>query len=288
MRKNLLSWIEEERERAHCDGVSHPDNFPFLLAPKQPNGQAVVLVHGFGATPRSIFPVAEALYRQHYTVAGVRLPGHGTSPDDLKQRKATEWTATACSAYDYLTEKGLKVSCGGLSTGALVTLTLASQRPLHKLLLFSPFLQLRHHLAPYAGFLSFFVPYQKSTVGKLESDFYYSRRPLKAIAQINLLLRDMPRILPQIQAPALMLTSTGDRTIAPGTALKLYERLGTPHKILHVYGNNVPHVLTTAENPELDDVLQRCLEFMNQEFISSPAIDILPAPKRPGFLRRDA
>jgi carboxylesterase len=265
-----MSWIEEERERARIDGVSHRENFPFLLTPEQPNGQAVVLVHGFGATPRSIFPVAEALCQEHYTVAGVRLPGHGTNPEDLKQRKATEWIAAARSAYDALATDGFKISGGGLSTGALVALTLASQRPLHKLLLFSPFLQLRHHLAPFAGFLSFFVPYQKSVVSKDESDFYYSRRPLKAIGQINCLLRDMPRILPQIKAPTLVLTSTGDETIAPGTALKLYERLGSPHKTLHTYGNNVPHVLTTAENPQLDDVLQRSLEFMNQEFSNSP------------------
>ncbi|MBW6508589.1 MAG: alpha/beta fold hydrolase [Desulfuromonadales bacterium] len=265
-----MSWIEEERERARTEGVIHPENFPFLLTPEQPNGQAVVLIHGFGATPRSIFPVATALYNHRYTVAGVRLPGHGTSPDDLKKRKAAEWVTTACAAFDELADRGMNVSVGGLSTGALVTLTLASQRPLHKLLLFSPFLQLRHHLAPFAGFLSFFFPYQKSVVDQSERDFYYSLRPLKAISQINRLLRDIPRILPQIKTPTLVLTSTGDATIAPGTALKLYERLGTPHKILHTYGNNVPHVLTTAENPELDDVLQRCLEFMNQEFSNSP------------------
>ncbi len=266
MRDNLMSWIEEEKEQARSDGVTHPDNFPFLLSPHSPNGQAVVLIHGFGATPRSIFPVAKRLHQHHYTVAAVRLPGHGTTPEDLQQRKATEWTATARAACDHLAANGLTVSAGGLSTGALVALVLASQRPLNKLMLFSPFLQLRHHLAPFAGFLSLFIPYQKSAISQPEGNFYYNRRPLKAIAQINRLLRDMPRILPQIKTPTLVLTSTGDATIAPGTSRKLFERLGTPHKILHTYGAEVPHVLTTAENPQLDDVLQRCIEFMKQEF----------------------
>jgi len=266
LRAHMINWIAKERERAQAEGVSHPDNFPFLLTPEQPNGEAVVLIHGFGATPRSIFPVAEALRNHHYTVAGVRLPGHGTTPDDLKQRKATEWVETARAAYDELAAGGLNVSAGGLSTGALIALTLASQRPLNKLLLFSPFLKLRHHLAPMAGFLSLFVPYQKRTIIAQEKDFYYSQRPLKAIAQINHLLRDMPRILPQINAPTLVLTSRGDTTIAQKTAVKLYQRLGTPHKTLHTYGNNVPHVLTTAENPELEDVLQRCIDFMNRDF----------------------
>lgn len=263
-----MSWIEEETERARAEGVRHPENFPFLLTPEQPNGQAVVLIHGFGATPRSILPVAEALYRQHYSVAGVRLPGHGTTPEDLKQRKATEWIAAARAAYDAFVADGFEVSGGGLSTGALIALVLASQRRLNKLLLFSPFLQLRHHLAPFAGFLSWFVPYQRSIVGASERDFYYSRRPLKAIAQINRLLRDMPLILPQTKIPTLVLTSQGDATIAPGTAHKLYERLGARHKVIHSYGKEVPHVLTTAENPELDDVLQRCLEFMDRDFTS--------------------
>ncbi len=261
-----MTWIEEEREQAGIDGVSHLENYPFLLTPEKSNGRAVVLVHGFGATPRSILPVAEALCQQHYTVAGVRLPGHGTSPDDLKQRMASEWIAAARSAYDALAADGLNVSGGGLSTGALVTLTLASQRPLKKLLLFSPFLQLKHHLAPFAGFLSHFIPYQKSTVSENERDFYYSRRPLKAIAQINLLLHEMHRILPQIKAPTLVLTSTGDTIIAPGSARQLYKHLGSPHKILHTYGTEVPHVITTTENPQLDDVLQRCIEFMERDF----------------------
>lgn len=261
-----MSWIEEERERARAEGVVHPENFPFLLTPAQPNGQAVVLIHGFGATPRSIFPVAAALCNHRYTVAGVRLPGHGTHPDDLKGRKATEWINAACTAFDELVDRGFNVSVGGLSTGALVAITLASQRPLNRMLLFSPFLKLRHHLAPMAGFLSLFVPYQKQTIAPQEQEFYYSQRPLKAIAQINRLLRDIPHILPQVTVPTLVLTSRGDTTVAQKTAFKLYQRLGTPHKVIHTYGHDVPHVLTTAENPELEDVLQRCIEFMNRNF----------------------
>ncbi len=261
-----MDWIEKERKRAHADGVFHPESFPFLLTPEKPNGEAVVLIHGFGATPRSILPVAEELKKHQFTVIGVRLPGHGTSPQDLLNRKAVEWMECARSAFDELATRGLNVSAGGLSTGALIALTLASQRPVNRLLLFSPFLRLHHHLAPLAGFLSLFVPYQQRTIDDAEKGLYYSQRPLKAVAQINRLLRDMPRILPQIQVPTLILTSTGDTTIARGTAAKMYQRLGTPHKTIHTYGDDVPHVITTAENPQLDDVLRRTVDFMSQQF----------------------
>lgn len=266
MTDKLMDWIEKEKKQARADGVVHPENFPFLLTPKKTNGQAVVLIHGFGATPRSMYPVGEALKKHQYTVIGVRLPGHGTSPTDLMNRKAVEWVETACSAFDELAARGLNVSVGGLSTGALITLTLASQRRVNRLLLFSPFLKLRHHLAPLAGVLSLFLSYQKRAVVEADKDFYYDQRPLKAIAQIYRLLRDMPGILPQINAPTLILTSTGDTTIARETAHKLYQRLGTPNKMIHTYGDEVPHVMTTAENPQLDDVLRRTLDFMSQEF----------------------
>ena len=262
----IMDWIEKERKRAHTDGVTHPENYPFLLAPDHPNGQAVVLIHGFGATPRSMLAVGEELYRHQFTVIGIRLPGHGTSPQDLMNRKAAEWMQSALCAFDELAACGLNVSVGGLSTGALIALSLASQRPVNRLLLFSPFLRLHHHLAPLAGFLSLIVPYQKRLISASEKNFYYDRRPLKAVAQINHLLRQMPQILPRISVPTLILTSTGDTTIARGTATKLYQRLGARHKIIHTYGDEVPHVITTGENPQLDDVLRRTVDFMSQQF----------------------
>ncbi|MFO7577837.1 MAG: alpha/beta fold hydrolase [Pelovirga sp.] len=260
-----MSWLDRETERARSEGVEHPENYPYLLQPHHPNGHGVVLIHGFGASPRELYPLGKTLQEHDFTVAGVRLPGHGTSPQDLKSRHATEWIDAACAGYQALSEHALRVSVGGLSTGALIALSLAARQPVEKLLLLAPFMRLRHRLAPLAGVLSPLFSYQNRIIAEHERDFYYPQRPLRGIAQINKLLRQMPRILPDISVPTLVLTSTGDATIAPGSAMQLYRQLGSPDKQIHCYGDEVPHVLTSPDNPHRDDVLARCIAFFSQD-----------------------
>jgi carboxylesterase len=260
-----LSWLDRETERARSEGVQRPENYPYLLQPQHPNGHGVVLIHGFGASPRELYPLGEILQQHNFTVAGIRLPGHGTSPQDLKGRRATEWVKSARAGYQALCRDELQVSVGGLSTGALIALAVAADQPLEKLLLLAPFLRLRHRLAPLAGVLSPLFTYQNRIIAEHERDFYYAQRPLRGIAQINKLLRQMPRILPDISIPTLVLTSTGDATIAPGSAMHLYRQLGSPDKQIHCYGDEVPHVLTSPDNPRRDDVLARCVAFLSKD-----------------------
>lgn len=257
-----MSWIEKATEQARADGVRHPENFPYLLLPEAANGHGVLIIHGFGATPREVRPLAEALCKCGFTVAGIRLPGHGTSPRDLKKRHAQEWLNAAASGYQALADMKLTVSICGLSTGAIIALFVAARHPVERLLLLAPFLRLRHRMTQLAGMVSPFLLYRNRAVATDDHNFYYTRLPLKGVAQINHLLRKLPHILPQIDVPTLTLTSTGDATIAPGTATALHQLLGSGNKSIHIYGDDVPHVLTTKENPRLDDVLQRCTDFL--------------------------
>ncbi len=257
-----MQWLDQEIELAHSDGVSHPENLPFYLSPKHPDGDAVLLVHGFGASPREMFPLGKILQQHNFTVYGVRLPGHGTSPEDLAGRKAEEWLATVERGYQSLAAMNFTVNVAGLSTGALLALKLAFLHPPNSLILLSPFLQLQHSLAPFAGLLSHLIPYQDKDISIAERPFYYQKRPLRGIAQINRLLKQLRGNLNSITTPSLILTSTGDATIAPGTAAEIYQQLGSKHKDFHCYGPEVPHVLTATENPQQRDVLRRCISFL--------------------------
>lgn len=258
-----MQWFDQEIELAKNEGVSHPENLPFLLVPEKSNGQAVLLVHGFGSSPREMFPLGKILQQHNFTVFGARLPGHGTSPEDLANRRAEEWLAAIARGYLSLAEMDFKISAAGLSTGALLILKLALQHQLEKLLLLAPFLKLQHPLAPYAGILSYLVPYQEKEIPEAESPFYYHRRPLKGIAQINRLRKQLRGKLSAITTPSLVLTSTGDTVIAQGSAANIYQQLGSKQKKFYCYGDKVPHVLTTAENPQQQDALQRCVNFLN-------------------------
>jgi carboxylesterase len=260
-----VQWFERELALAHDEGVTHPQNNPFFLVPAKPNDQAVLLVHGFAASPHEMLPLGLHLQQHNLTVCGVRLPGHGTTPEDLAKRKAEEWQNCVEQGYQSLIDAGFQVSVGGLSTGALLTMTLALHHSPEKLILLAPFLHLRHPLAPFANLLSYLIPYQKKGISAEEKLFYYQRRPLKGIAQINRLLRQLRGNLDAITSASLILTSTGDLTIARGTASKIYDQLGSQIKSFHCYGDDVPHVLTTTENPQQQDVLRRCTVFLEND-----------------------
>ncbi len=258
-----MRWFEQEIELANREGVSHPDNLPFFLSPKKPNGEAVLLVHGFSSSPREMLPLGQILQQHNYTAYGVRLPGHGTTPQDLANRKAEEWLTTVDHGYQILRDMNLKVSVAGLSTGAVLSLHMALRHHPNKMILLSPFLKLQHFLAPFAGILHYLIPYQVKELHEEELPFYYQKRPLKGISQINRLLKQLEGKFSSITTPTLILTSTGDATIAQGTAEKINQKLGSQEKPFHCYGDEVPHVLTTSENPQQQDVLQRCASFLN-------------------------
>lgn len=93
-----------------------------------PSGSVgILLVHGFTATTAEVRPLAHKLHQHGYTVAAPLLPGHGTTPEDLNRIHWQDWVSAAEDVYRRLTEYCSDVLVGGESTGALVSLYLASQ-----------------------------------------------------------------------------------------------------------------------------------------------------------------
>ena len=258
-----MPTIATERELSQTAGVTHPENLPFLLSPEQSNQQGVLLVHGFGATPREMRALAEHLCREHFTVFAVCLPGHGTSPEDLSRQKVENWLAATERGYQLLQQLQPRVSAVGLSTGCLLLLQLSLHQQLDKLVLLSPYLKLKHPLADLAGLLSPFVSYHHRQIAAEEQPFYYRKRPLKGIVQLNRLRKQTGKILHKITTPTLTIASKGDQTIAPGTAEKLHDLLGCTAKEFHCYDEKAPHVLTSKENPYQIDVFQRTAAFLS-------------------------
>ncbi len=270
--------IEHEIDLARSADVNHVENYPFLLTPASQSQHGVLLVHGFSSTPREMLALGEHLAEQGFTVCGIRLPGHGTSPEDLAQRRAEEWLAAIERGYQILQHMDLTISAAGLSTGALLLLKLSLRRHFESLVLLSPYLRLKHPLAPLVGILKHFITFQHRTIKAENQPFYYQRRPLKAVAEINRLRWQVKKILPQINTPSLVLAAEGDQVISAGTAERIFNQLGSTTKMFHRYGADVPHVLTTAENPCQADVFHRTAEFlMKHNHISQ---DSLPEQRK--------
>lgn len=255
--------LDQMISQARNDGVRYQSALPFLLEPTQANGRSVLLVHGFSASPEEMRIPAQHLCSQGWRVLAIRLKGHGTSPQDLRRCRWQDWLESLEEGYELLADGSSPVDLVGQSTGALLSLLLCRTHEINRLVLLSPFVKLAHRLAEHTGWLKYFQPWQRRELSPEQAQHYYADRPLAAIAQI-LRLRD--RLLPQltlIENPTLVIAAAGDQTTAHGSAEQLFTLLGSREKSFHLLGPDVPHVLTTAENPHLEKTCQLVSDFLN-------------------------
>jgi carboxylesterase len=86
-------------------------------------------IHGFTGNPSSMRGVAEAFAAAGYHVELPRLPGHGTSVDDMLTTRWADWSGEVEAAYQRLSQRVDTVVVAGLSMGGTLTLWAATEHP---------------------------------------------------------------------------------------------------------------------------------------------------------------
>jgi carboxylesterase len=89
----------------------------------------VLVLHGFTGNPSSLRRQATALAAAGHHVELPRLPGHGTTVDDMLTTSWADWSTAALEAYERLAARADRVVIMGLSMGGTLTLSTALQRP---------------------------------------------------------------------------------------------------------------------------------------------------------------
>ncbi|MDG1086240.1 MAG: alpha/beta fold hydrolase, partial [Acidimicrobiales bacterium] len=89
----------------------------------------VLVIHGFTGSPQSMRPIADACIAAGHTVEMPRLPGHGTTVDDMLTTSWDNWSHHVEQSYLDLAQRCEKVFVTGLSMGGALTLWLASRHP---------------------------------------------------------------------------------------------------------------------------------------------------------------
>jgi carboxylesterase len=89
----------------------------------------VLLLHGFTGNPSSLRRQADALAVAGHHVELPRLPGHGTTVDDMITTEWADWSGAALDAHDRLAARTDSVVVIGLSMGGSLALATALERP---------------------------------------------------------------------------------------------------------------------------------------------------------------
>ncbi|WP_188896918.1 alpha/beta hydrolase [Microlunatus endophyticus] len=194
----------------------------------------VLLCHGFTGSPASLRPWAEHLVRGGFRVSVPRLPGHGTSWQELNQTGWPDWYATVERALGELTAQCRTVAVGGLSMGGALALRLAELHDdrIAGLVLVNPALHLTDARLAVLPVLKHLTPSVAGITNDIARPFSdeigYDRTPLKALASMLELWEITIARLQRVRQPILLFRSVHDHVVDPASARILHERAQAP------------------------------------------------------------
>lgn len=197
------------------------------------NGKAVLLLHGYTGTTSEMRPLGEYLYQKGYTVLCPRLPGHGTSVEDLRQTEASQWIAAAKLAYAMLAKKYQKIYVAGLSMGALLAIVLAATEKVEKAAFLAAPIYVQDKRTPFLPILRYFIHYlPKHKRSYQNMDKYclaYDKMPTKPLTSLFALIKTCKKeLIPKIKVPCIIMQSKIEHTVAPKSAQYIYDHVATP------------------------------------------------------------
>ena len=192
-----------------------------------------------------------------------RLDGHGTIPEDLKNKTWQDWYNSISRSITIATLKYEKVFIVGFSTGGLLALlsTKKSYKEFCGLVCINAALHLNDvrikTLLPAISVWNDLVKafnedkYQKEYVDNFPQnpDINYDKHYIDSIEQLNLLMKKIRKSLAKIQKPILIVQAKDDPIVNPTSAYEIFEKIKSTNKTLKII-DSANHVIVTQENTE--------------------------------------
>lgn len=237
---------------------------PFFFAG---DSVGVLLIHGFTGTPREMRPLGEALAKKGRTVLGIRLPGHGTRPEDLRRVSWQDWAEAVAQGAAVLREQCKQVFLCGLSLGGVLALYEAVQRSPDGLIVMASPYRITDIRLRFLWLLKWIFPYvgnKPSDPRDLEADTEqasYSWYPVVAVEELVQAIQAMAARLSEVRCPALLIYSRADPTVPPDHGWWIYHHLGSRDKTIH-WLTRSGHVI--PEDVEREEVFEQVHRFIQR------------------------
>lgn len=231
----------------------------------------VLLSHGFTGSPASMAPWGRFLAEHGYAVAVPRLPGHGTTWQDMLPTRYEDYYAALSAELDTLRERCDVVVVCGLSMGGCLALTLAERRPddMAGIVLVNPVVTSANKqllLLPVLKHLVKAFPAIGDDIKKEGvSEYAYAKTPLKPLASMVAAWKQIRADLGNIKVPVLLFRAQDDHVVDPTSAPVILAGIGSTDAVERVLTESY-HVATLDNDAE--QIFAESLEFI--ERVTSP------------------
>ncbi len=245
------------QETASCDAR------PFLLHPKKANGCGALLIHGLLSSPAELRDYGEHLVSQGFTVYGLRIKGHGTSPYDLRQQALEDWYDSVNRGFEVLELLCQKIILVGFSTGGALALKYATELKEHVTGVIAvavpyEFVDSSLMMVPWVHGANKVVQWISSYEGVKPFIFNeaehphinYRAVPIRGLYELRRLIQEMDEVLPLIESPVLLVYADEDPIVSLNSSKFIFDKLTTPQKQLRVIHSQRHGIL----NENSDDI----------------------------------
>lgn len=207
-------------------------------------------------------PMGRWLAERGISVVGPRLPGHGTSWEDLEGTTWQDWERESEAALIDLAVRCTAVIAVGLSMGGAMVLHLGAKHPdkLRGVVAVNP--DVRRPELALVPLLRLFTRTTKGVGNDIkkpgQDEIVYDRVPLKAAVQLGKFYRSVQRELPSMRLPLMVFSSPEDHVAKPSNSRYVIQRVASAQKDLVTLSNSY-HVATLDYDAEL--IFERTLHF---------------------------
>lgn len=272
---NRANYTKPRYQELNTKETASASGQPFLMLPKEEPKAAVLLVHGFMASPAEMHGFGESLTKQGYAVLGVRLAGHGTSPWELHHRYWEDWYQSVARGFRTLSAYARDVHVVGFSAGGTLSLLLAADNPpglrsittvcaplsvQDRNIAFVPIIHGINRIARWVSDTEGVMPFRENT--SENPDVNYRSMPLHALNELRGLMRAARRRLADVDVPVCIIQANEDPVVQPESAKRIFDGIGSDHKELHWVesalhgiifrnvGKTREHILNFIEQPQ--------------------------------------
>ncbi len=193
----------------------------------------VLLCHGFTSTPQSMRPWGEHLAAAGHTVRVPRLPGHGTTWQEMNRTSWQDWYGCVEAELLELAARCETVVVSGLSMGGCLALRLAAVQPdvVRGVVLVNAAVRLedpRLLALPVLRRLTGSFPGIASDIRKPGvTELAYGRTPLHALASMIRMYADVTPRLKDVRQPVLLFRSAVDHVVPSSSSALVLRSVGS-------------------------------------------------------------
>ena len=232
-----------------------------LSLPGQPLGPegrrvGVLVCHGFTGSPTSMRPMGEALATEGFAVEVIRLPGHGTTWQELHQTRWDDWYAEVQRGFEQLRTANDLVFVAGLSMGGSLALRLAADRPddVAGLVLINAAVRSDNKALLALPLLKWVVRTAPSIGNDIKMEGVdeggYDVTPLKPLASLVAAWRALRRDLGRVRAPLRLFRSVEDHVVEASSGATIMASVSSADR-REILLDNSYHVATLDHDAPL-------------------------------------